>query len=251
MTTPRLTTPRLTAADIAAAGLSPTDPTLVGLPAPGTTAPTAPGTPLSAPAERGVLDVAMLPDVAFGARDIMWWGTLAFMVIEGFTLVVCAVVYLYLWKNFDSWPPAGTERPTLGIPTLHVAVMLASLPAVWWMQRAARRFDLQRVRVGLVVLSMFAVAFVALRTLELLVALHVKWDTNAYGSAQWLVVGSHATLILVELVEVAGTALLFWVGTVEEKHFSDASDLGFYWKFMVLAWLPLYALCFLGGRWAP
>ena len=27
------------------------------------------------------IDVAALPDTAFGVRDIMWWGTLGFVVI--------------------------------------------------------------------------------------------------------------------------------------------------------------------------
>ena len=37
-----------------------------------------------------VVELSELPDVVFGPRDLMWWGTLGFMVIEGFTLVLCA-----------------------------------------------------------------------------------------------------------------------------------------------------------------
>jgi cytochrome c oxidase subunit I+III len=198
---------------------------------------------------RVALDVAELPDVAFGHRDIMWWGTVGFMVIEGTTLALCAVVFLYLWKNFQSWPPAGTELPTLGIPSAHLALMLLSLPVVRWLEHAARDFDVRRVRLGLLVATAFGVAFVALRFAELLVALHVKWDTNAYGSAQWLVLGLHGTLLLVELVEVAGFALFFWVSAPEEKHLSDVADVALYWYFMVLAWVPLYLICFWGPRW--
>jgi cytochrome c oxidase subunit III len=36
---------------------------------------------------------------------------------------------------------------------------------------------------------------------------------------------------------------------VEEKHFSDVADMVFYWLFMVLAWMPLYVLCFWVPRW--
>ena len=67
--------------------------------------------------------------------------------------------------------------------------------------------------------------------------------------AQWLVVGAHATLLLVELVEIGGMAAMFWLAPIEEKHFSDVADASFYWYFMVLAWLPLYVLCFLVPRW--
>ena len=195
-----------------------------------------------------LLNVAELPDVVFGPRDLMWWGTMGFVVIEGFTLALCLVVYLYLWKNFPEWPPAGTERPTLLAPTIQVAVMLLSLPFVRWLARAAKRFDLAQVRRGLLVATLWMVAMVVLRGFELR-ALRVLWHTNAYGSAQWLVVVSHATLILIELVEIAGMALLFWVGTPERKHFSDIADLGLYWAFLVIAWLPIYVLNFLGPRY--
>ena len=195
-----------------------------------------------------LLNVAELPDVVFGPRDIMWWGTMGFVVIEGFTLALCVVVYLYLWKNFTTWPPANTERPTLLAPTAQLAVMLASLPFMAWLARASKRFDLDRVRLGLAVATLWMAAIAVLRWYELR-ALRVAWDTNAYGSAQWMVVVSHGTLIAIELVEIAGMAAVFWFGTVERKHFSDVADAAFYWAFLVLAWLPVYVLSYLGPRY--
>jgi heme/copper-type cytochrome/quinol oxidase subunit 3 len=195
-----------------------------------------------------LLNVSELPDVVFGPRDIMWWGTMGFVVIEGFTLALCLVVYLYLWKNFDSWPPANTERPTLLAPTIQVAVMLLSLPLMRRLARAGREFDLDRARVLLAVATVWMAAITVLRAFELR-ALRVLWDTNAYGSAQWLVVVSHGTLIAIELVEIAGMAAVFWFGTVERKHFSDVADAAFYWMFLVLSWLPIYVLNYLGPRY--
>ena len=208
------------------------------------------GMPQAAPRPtRPVLDVADTPDVVFGHRDIMWWGTLGFIVIEGFTLAVCAVSYVYLGQNFQSWPPTGTRAPSRLVPTLQVGLMLSSIPMLRWTDRAAHRFDVAKVRTGLTLAAIIGAAIVALRTIELLDSLNVKWDTNAYGSAQWLVVGSHATLIIIEFVEVLGMALLFWSSRVQRRHLADASDIVFYWYFMVFAWLPLYVLCFLAPHW--
>jgi cytochrome c oxidase subunit I+III len=198
---------------------------------------------------RIVMDVSTLPDTVFGARDIMWWGTLGFVVIEGFTLVICTAAYLYLTQNFAAWPPENTPRPSLLVPTVQVVLMLASLPFMVWVQRAAKRFEFERVRMGLTIASAFVAVFSALRIVELVVSLNVRWDTNAYGSAQWLVVGSHATLLFIQAVEVIGVALMFWLAPVERKHFSDVADVAFYWYFMVVVWVPLYVLCFLLPRW--
>jgi heme/copper-type cytochrome/quinol oxidase subunit 3 len=198
---------------------------------------------------RAVLDVSELPDVCFGPRDIMWWGTVGFMLIEGFTLALCAVVYVYLQQNFAAWPPPGTPRPALGIPTVQVLVMVASLPVAMWTKRSAYAFDLRRVRIGMTTASLIGAVCVGLRAAELIVSLNVKWDTNAYGSAQWLMVGSHSTLMLIELAETVGIALLFWLAPVERKHFSDVADAVDYWYFMVCTWIPLFVLSFLVPRW--
>jgi cytochrome c oxidase subunit III len=198
---------------------------------------------------RSVMDLRGLPDVVFGPRDIMWWGTLGFVLIEGFTLALCAAAYVYVTQNFPTWPPQNTPLPSIVAPTVQVVVMLASLVPATWTARAARRYDLGAVRIGLTIATAFAIAIVGLRAWELLVSLNVKWDANAYGSVQWLVLGVHATLLAVELVEIGGMMLIFWLAPVEEKHMSDVADMVFYWYFMIFSWLPLYVLCFWLPRW--
>ena len=198
---------------------------------------------------RGVMDLRGLPDVVFGSRDIMWWGTLGFVLIEGFTLALCAAAYLYVTQNFPTWTPQNTPLPFVVAPTVQVVVMLASLVPAAWTARAAKRYDVSAVRIGLTIATAFGIAIVGLRAWDLLVSLNVKWDANAYGSVQWLVLGAHATLLAVELVEIGGMMLIFWLAPVEEKHLSDVTDMVFYWYFMVASWLPLYVLCFWLPRW--
>ena len=106
---------------------------------------------------RGVMDLRGLPDVVFGPRDIMWWGTLGFVLIEGFTLVLCAAAYVYVTQNFPTWPPQNTPLPSVVAPTVQVVVMLTSLVPATWTARAARRYDLGAVRIGLVIATAFAV----------------------------------------------------------------------------------------------
>lgn len=195
------------------------------------------------------LDVAELPDVAFGHRDIVWWGTVIFVVIEGFSLLVAATVWIYLSQHTDAWPPQGIRRPDWLPSVLQVALMLLTLPLAYWVKEAAERFDFRRTRLGLTIAALACAVFVLLRVMELR-ALNVRWDTNAYGSAQWLVVGFHGTLVLMQFVEMTGMALAFWFAEVEEKHFSDASDIAFYWWFLVLSWVPLAFLCYGVTQWS-
>ncbi len=198
---------------------------------------------------RVVMDVSGLPDICFGPRDIMWWGTMGFVLIEGFTMVLCWAVLIYLHQNFATWPPEDTLRPSLGLPTVMAAAIVLSIPLVHWLDRAAKRFDLRSVRIGLVAAALVSSAFVGMRLGELASSVNVKWNSNAYGSAVWLVLGSHGTLLLVEASEVIGMAAMFWLAPIERKHFSDVSDAMFYWYFMVAAGLVSYVLVFLLPRW--
>jgi cytochrome c oxidase subunit 3 len=198
---------------------------------------------------RIVMDVSELPDLCFGPRDIMWWGTAGFVLIEGFTMVLCWAVLIYLHQNFPTWPPEDTLRPSLGLSTVLAVLMVLSIPFVWWIDKAAKRFDLRAMRIALPLAALLCVAFVGLRIGMLATSVNVKWNTNAYGSAVWLVLGSHGTLLLIEAAELIGFAAAFWLAPIEEKHFSDVSDAMFYWYFMVATGLVTYVLVFLLPRW--
>jgi heme/copper-type cytochrome/quinol oxidase subunit 3 len=127
--------------------------------------------------------------------------------------------------------------------------MIAGVPLMMWIDHAAKRFDLRAMRIGLPVAALLGSALVAMRWIELASVLHVKWNTNAYGSALWLVLGSHGTLLLIEAAELIGFALAFWFAPIERKHFSDVTDAAFYWHFMTVAGTGVYVLCFLLPRW--
>jgi heme/copper-type cytochrome/quinol oxidase subunit 3 len=197
--------------------------------------------------DQGSIDVSALPETTFGHRAVTWWGTLGFMAAEGTTLVVCAVAYLYLQRNFQTWPPAGVPLPSLTIPTIQAALMLLSIPVVMATSRAARRLDLDRVRIGMVLATVFALVFCVLRWFEFR-ALHTRWDTNAYGSAAWAIVFAHATLLVAQLAEGAAITALLYLGPVEPKHIADVDDSCLYWYFMTGAWIVLYLLVFVSPR---
>ncbi|NUO37205.1 MAG: hypothetical protein HOQ17_08035 [Gemmatimonadaceae bacterium] len=198
---------------------------------------------------RVVMDVSELPDVCFGPRDIMWWGTAGFVLIEGFTMVLCWVVLIYLHQNFPTWPPEDTKRPGLGLATVLIVAMLLSVPFIRLIENASKRFDLGAMRRWLPIAALLCTAFVVMRIAELMTQVNVKWNTNAYGSAVWLVLGSHGTLLLIEAAEMIGFAVAFWIAPIERKHFSDVADAAFYWYFMVAAAFVTYVLVFLLPRW--
>ena len=204
------------------------------------------------PPQQSLGDVADLPTVTFGHRSLMWWGTVGFMVIEGWTLALIAAMYFYVRQNFLTWPPRVNGvllRPSLLIPTINLVVLLASMVPAYLAARAARRLDLSGVKLWLLVATLVSIPIPILRWYELW-AINVRWDSNAYGSAAWLIVGTHASLLLLDVADTIGLTLFFWLKRMPIKTMSDVSDNSFYWYFMVLIWVPLYLIVYV-SPWIP
>jgi len=145
-------------------------------------------------------DVAALPSVTFGPKSLMWWGTFGFIVIEGWTTALLVVAYLYLRQNYETWPPLRTPYPSLLIPTINVVVMLVSCIPAYVVSKAAERLDEAAVKRWLLVMSLAVTPTIVLRWWELW-ALNTRWDTNAYSSAAWTIVGFHTSLLLLDVID--------------------------------------------------
>jgi heme/copper-type cytochrome/quinol oxidase subunit 3 len=195
---------------------------------------------------RAIVDASELPTVTFGVQDLGWWSTVAFMLIEGTTIVACLVCHLYLRQNFSTWPP--TIPPKLGVATANTLLLLALTVPMLWAGQAARRLDLGRVRLGLTIDVVLSAVVVVLRFYEF-GALNVRWDQNAYGSTAWASVGLHTSLLIMDFLETLVLTLIFYLGPVEKKHFSDTDDSAMYQVFLSLIYVPVYLLVFLLPRW--
>ena len=195
------------------------------------------------------IDVSELPNYAFGHRSIVWWGTNAFIVTEATVFVLAIASDLYLRQHVPHWPPATYAPPGLLWGTLNTLVMLASCVPNQLYKNAAEREDVRGVRIWLTVAFLFALAFLAVRGLEF-TTLNIRWDSNAYGSIVWWLMGLHTTHIA---TDVADTAVLLAIILVREprgRRFVDVSENGFYWYFVVLSWIPIYVVVYFVPRWS-
>lgn len=199
--------------------------------------------------ERAVLDVSGLPDHAFGSRSPLWWGTLGIIAIEATVFVLAVASYFYLQGNEPQWPPGATAEPGLLWGTLNLAIMLVSLIPNQLVKSAAEKLDLKKVRIWIVVADLFAVAFVTVRAFEFR-SLEISWDSNAYASVTWTLLGLHTLHVLTDLIDsVVLTAMVLTKHGEEPRRLVDVSENAFYWYFVVLAWVPTYLVIYWSPRW--
>ncbi|GAB3648937.1 cytochrome c oxidase subunit 3 [Ramlibacter alkalitolerans] len=192
------------------------------------------------------LDVAELPTVVFSHRSLMWWGTLGVMAIESTVFALAVMAYFYLRSHQETWPITSLP-PDLRWGTINTVIMVVSFLPAHLAKRAAEKMDLDGVRIWLVASTVFGIAFTFVRALEFS-TLNVRWDSNAYGSVVWLLLGLHTTHIVTDLLDTIVLTVLFFTGPLDGKRYVDVSENSFYWYFVVAAWLPIYFVIYFGAR---
>ena len=197
---------------------------------------------------RSVATVESLPSELYGAENLTWWGAMWGEVIEGFVLVLGVFAYFYLRHTAATWPPLHSPLPSLGIPTLNLALMLVSIIPAWLAWRAANAQNRFGTLLWLVIHAVIGSAIVVIRYFECF-ALNVRWDTNAYGSINWALLFGHGYTTLLDVFDTIALIVLFAILQPEEKHYIDVTENSFFWYFVVATWVPLYVLIFLSPRW--
>jgi heme/copper-type cytochrome/quinol oxidase subunit 3 len=195
---------------------------------------------------RIVLDVSKLPLHGMGNASLTWWGTCAFMLIEGSGFALAIAVYFYLMSLAPQWP-LNAPPPDLWAGTWLTILLVASVVPNMLVSRWAEKRDLRKVRIGLLVMTVMGILPLAFRIFEF-PALHILWDQNAYGSITWVLLGLHTTHILTDLVDtLVLTCLMFSKHADNPRRYGDVEDNALYWNFVVVAWLPIYACIY----WVP
>jgi cytochrome c oxidase subunit I+III len=131
--------------------------------------------------------------------------------------------------------------------TINTVVILLSVIPNALAKRAAEHLDLDGIRLWMIVCVAVAFAVVGIRILEF-PYLNVWWDTNAYGSIVWMLIGVHTAHTLTDLYDTIVLAVLMFKGPIEGKRYVDVAENAVYWYFVVGSWIPVYAIVYLAPR---
>lgn len=203
---------------------------------------------------RPVIDVSGLPKHRFDTGSSIWWGNVWLLAIETTMFAIAFAAYFYLQQNFQLWPPPNTSTvfgtdpvPGLSAGTLNMILLVLSCAPMILMDRAARRGDRGAVQLWIGVCLALGVVMIALRWFEY-GAMKFQWDSNAYGSAVWMILVLHT----LHLLTVFGETLLLatWVFTqpLDMHRRVDATVLAVYWYWVAGIWIPFYVILYYSPR---
>lgn len=195
---------------------------------------------------RPALDVSPLPTFAFGSRSLLWWTTAGLFIIEGMGFALLGATYIYLRWRETHWPP-GVASPELLWGTANLVLLIVSGWPNAMLKRAAQQLDRRGVQLWLMVCLLASIVSVVIRALEFS-TLNCWYDTNAYGSIVWFLLGMHTTHIVTDLVETGVLTTIAFVKPLDGSRFVDFSEAADYWYFIIGSWVPIYGLIYLAPR---
>lgn len=203
---------------------------------------------------RTIIDVSELPKHEFDTFDPVWWGNNLLLTIETTMFGILVATYFYLRQNFALWPPpvaqlTATLRPLpeLVFGTANTILLVASCAPMIVTDLSARRDQRKLSQIGLVVCIAIGVATLVLRAFEF-PAVYFRWDSNAYGSVVWFLLGMHTLHLIIMTVEAVVLAIWIFTREYDMKHRVDIVTLGIYWYWVVGIWLFIYAIVYFTPR---
>lgn len=203
---------------------------------------------------RAVIDVSELPHHEFDTYDPVWWGNNLLLAIETSMFAILITSYFYLRQNFPLWPPpvaqlTATLRPLpeLTYGTLNTILLLLSCIPMVLTDLSARRANRSLSQIGLVICIILGAIAIALRFFEFF-GVYFRWDSNAYGSIVWFLLGMHLVHLSVMTVEAIMMAIWIFTREYDMKHRVDIVTLAIYWYWVVGVWLVIYGVVYFTPR---
>jgi cytochrome c oxidase subunit III len=130
-----------------------------------------------------------------------WWGMALLIATEATLFGSLIASYFYLRFQAAAWPPAGTPTPSVALPLVLTAILLASTVPVYAAVRAAADGRVGRAAALVVLAAAVQGAYLGLQ-------IHLFADdlasfspaANAYGSIYFTLLGIHHAHVAVGLV---------------------------------------------------
>jgi cytochrome c oxidase subunit 3 len=180
--------------------------------------------------------------VAIRAHPLVF-GTVTFLASESMLFAGLLAAYYYLRGSTATWPPAGTS---LDVGGMLIGTALLGLGSVTMTvaQVAAMRRNRVFARVMLVLTIAAALAFLGLELSDWHDAnFHI--NDSAYATVYYTLTGTHFAHVLAGVVLLSAVTIFLRTPAFTRAHHAGVEAVAYYWHFVFVVWLALYATIFL------
>ena len=196
--------------------------------------------------------------ILFIASEVMFFAAFFWMFFEMavFNEARAHVPEIGNWAEtaaaWSTWPPKGVELlDAWQLPLLNTIILLLSGTTVTWAHHALQVGDRKAARTGLIITVALGILFTAIQAYEYSHILHENlffsdeaMNSGLYGSIFFMATGFHGFHVLVGTIFLAVCLLRLLAG-----HFTPQKHFGFeaaawYWHFVDVVWLFLFAFVY-------
>ena len=148
------------------------------------------------------------------------------------------------------WPPKGIETfDPWHLPLFNTLVLLTSGTTITWAHHALLHNDREGLRWGLVLTIVLGILFTTCQAYEYAHA-HFAFSGNIYGATFFMATGFHGAHVIIGTI-----FLIVTLGRALAGHFTPTHHFGFeaaawYWHFVDVVWLFLFACIYVWGSGA-
>jgi cytochrome c oxidase subunit III len=147
------------------------------------------------------------------------------------------------------WPPKGTEviNP-LALPLMNTFVLLTSSAAVNVAHDELREGHRPQFKLFLAIGIALGVLFVFTQAYEYIHA-PFSFKNSIYGATFFMATGFHGAHVIIGVIFLFVCFVRAWMGQFTPKHHVGFQFAAWYWHFVDVVWLFLFACIYIWGSW--
>jgi cytochrome c oxidase subunit 3 len=147
------------------------------------------------------------------------------------------------------WPPQGVELfDPFHLPLFNTLLLLTSGTTVTWAHHALLHDDREGLKWGLALTIVLGVFFTCVQVLEYSQA-GFSFSGNLYGATFFMATGFHGFHVIIGTIFLIVCLLRALRGGLTKEHHLGFEFAAWYWHFVDVVWLFLFASIYVWGSW--
>lgn len=178
-------------------------------------------------------------------HDYRLLGVIVFLIAEGMIFLGLFTAYLTFRAVAPTWPPAGTPKLELLLPSINTIILIASSFVIHRADTAVKKDDVKGLRTWFAVTALMGAIFLCGQIYEYK---HLEFGltSNLFGSTFYVLTGFHGLHVCFGLLLMLG---VLW-RSLKPNHYSKENHFGveaaeLYWHFVDVIWVLLFLLLYL------
>lgn len=190
--------------------------------------------------------------ILFIASEVMFFVAWFWAYFDGFFNHAAPEQYARLAAMGAHWPPTGVELfNPFHLPLFNTLLLLTSGTTVTWAHHALLQNDKKGLTWGLVLTILLGLLFTCVQAIEYSEAgfLYGGEGANLYGASFFMATGFHGFHVIVGTIFLIVCLIRAQAGQFTPKHHLGFEFAAWYWHFVDVVWLFLFATIYVWGSW--